>query len=59
MPSPPDADHGSPDHSRRALWAALAMVAVWGSNFSVQKVLFNALTPGGFRFARDLGSRAT
>jgi drug/metabolite transporter (DMT)-like permease len=30
------------------------MVAVWGSNFSVQKVIFNALSPGGFLFARYL-----
>ncbi|MBC7484566.1 MAG: DMT family transporter [Rhizobacter sp.] len=54
MPSSPDAVQEPPDHSRLALWAALAMVAVWGSNFSVQKVLFNALTPGGFLFARYL-----
>ena len=54
MPSSPDANHEPPDDSRLALWAALAMAAVWGSNFSVQKVLFNALTPGGFLFARDL-----
>jgi drug/metabolite transporter (DMT)-like permease len=39
---------------RRALWAALAMVAVWGSNFSVQKAVFTALSPGGFLFARYL-----
>jgi drug/metabolite transporter (DMT)-like permease len=39
---------------RRALWAALAMVAVWGSNFSVQKAVFAALSPGGFLFARYL-----
>jgi drug/metabolite transporter (DMT)-like permease len=43
-----------PDRSRQALWAALAMVAVWGSNFSVQKEVFNALSPGGFLFARYL-----
>jgi drug/metabolite transporter (DMT)-like permease len=54
MPSSPDTDHAPPDHSRLALWSALAMVVVWGANFSVQKVLFNALTPGGFLFARYL-----
>ena len=44
----------TPDQARRALWAALAMVAVWGSNFSVQKEVFAALSPGGFLFARYL-----
>lgn len=39
---------------RRALWAALVMVAVWGANFSVQKAVFAALSPGGFLFARYL-----
>ena len=43
-----------PDRSRQALWAALVMVAVWGSNFSVQKEVFAALSPGGFLFARYL-----
>jgi drug/metabolite transporter (DMT)-like permease len=38
----------------RALWAAVAMVTVWGANFSVQKAVFNALSPGGFLFARYL-----
>ena len=44
----------APDHARQALWAALAMVVVWGSNFSVQKAVFAALSPGGFLFARYL-----
>ena len=44
----------TPDRSRHALWAALAMVAVWGSNFTVQKAVFSALSPGGFLFARYL-----
>jgi drug/metabolite transporter (DMT)-like permease len=43
-----------PDRDRRALWAALAMIAVWGSNFSVQKEVFAALSPAGFLFARYL-----
>ena len=40
--------------ARHALWAAFAMIAVWGSNFSVQKAVFAALSPGGFLFARYL-----
>ncbi len=40
--------------ARRALWAALALVLVWGANFSVQKEVFTALSPGGFLFARYL-----
>ena len=43
-----------PDRSRQALWAALCIVVVWGSNFSVQKEVFAALSPGGFLFARYL-----
>ena len=39
---------------RVALWAALALVVVWGANFSVQKAVFNALSPGGFLFVRYL-----
>lgn len=44
----------SPDRSRHALWAALVMVVIWGSNFSVQKEVFNAISPGGFLFVRYL-----
>jgi drug/metabolite transporter (DMT)-like permease len=39
---------------RWALWAALGTVAVWGANFSVQKAVYAAATPGGFLFARYL-----
>jgi drug/metabolite transporter (DMT)-like permease len=39
---------------RWALWAALALVCVWGANFSVQKAVFAAATPGGFLFVRYL-----
>ena len=39
---------------RAALLLALALVLVWGSNFTVQKHLFTTLTPGGFLFARYL-----
>ncbi|MDQ6685371.1 MAG: DMT family transporter [Pseudomonadota bacterium] len=42
------------NRSRRALWAALALIVVWGANFSVQKAVFQALSPGGFLFARYL-----
>ena len=57
MPAAPPAPFPpthSPTEARRALWAALLMVAVWGGNFSVQKHLFPILTPGGFLFARYL-----
>lgn len=40
--------------ARRALWIAIALVVVWGANFSVQKAVFAALSPGGFLFARYL-----
>jgi drug/metabolite transporter (DMT)-like permease len=50
-PTPP---HAAARQARQALWAAIAMVAVWGSNFSVQKAVFAALSPGGFLFARYL-----
>ena len=43
-----------PDRARHALWAALALIVVWGANFSVQKEVFKALSPGGFLFARYL-----
>ncbi|MEQ1804868.1 MAG: hypothetical protein ABL900_05775, partial [Burkholderiaceae bacterium] len=61
-PAPnPDPIHG-PDamnvearrRMRRALWVALVLVVIWGANFSVQKAVFNAITPGGFLFARYL-----
>src|SRR5690349_6602684 len=42
------------DRSRQALWAALGLIVVWGANFSVQKAVFEALSPGGFLFARYL-----
>jgi len=40
--------------ARHALWAALALIVVWGANFSVQKAVFAALSPGGFLFIRYL-----
>ena len=40
--------------SRRALWLGVALVLIWGANFSVQKAVFAYLQPGGFLFARYL-----
>ena len=40
--------------SHQALWAALALIVLWGANFTVQKAVFTALTPGGFLFIRYL-----
>ena len=40
--------------ARRALWAAIVLIVVWGANFSVQKAVFAALSPGGFLFIRYL-----
>lgn len=54
---PPDATADLPDPVRRArhaLWAALVLIVIWGANFSVQKQVFNALSPGGFLFVRYL-----
>lgn len=39
---------------RLALWSALVLILVWGCNFSVQKEIFAALSPGGFLFVRYL-----
>jgi len=39
---------------RLALVSALVLIVVWGSNFSVQKEVFAALSPGGFLFVRYL-----
>ncbi len=41
-------------HPRLALAGGLAVVAVWGANFAVQKALFERLPPAGFLFARYL-----
>ena len=42
------------DRSHQALWAALGLIVLWGANFSVQKAVFQALSPGGFLFVRYL-----
>jgi drug/metabolite transporter (DMT)-like permease len=47
-PATPDA------RERAALLLALALVLVWGSNFTVQKAVFDAITPAGFLFVRYL-----
>ncbi|MCK6430123.1 MAG: DMT family transporter [Burkholderiaceae bacterium] len=45
----------APDaRQRAALLLALGLILVWGANFSVQKAVFTALSPGGFLFARYL-----
>ena len=48
MPDP------NPARARQALWTALVLIVVWGANFSVQKEVFKALSPGGFLFVRYL-----
>ena len=48
MPDP------NPARARHALWAALVLIVIWGANFSVQKEVFKALSPGGFLFVRYL-----
>jgi drug/metabolite transporter (DMT)-like permease len=54
--APAPAPHADPlaRRERIALWAALALICVWGVNFSVQKEVFAALSPGGFLFVRYL-----
>jgi drug/metabolite transporter (DMT)-like permease len=39
---------------RKALWIALILILIWGANFSVQKVVFQAMSPSGFLLARYL-----
>ena len=39
---------------RKALWVAMVLILVWGSNFSVQKMVFSAMSPGGFLMVRYL-----
>jgi drug/metabolite transporter (DMT)-like permease len=39
---------------RISLAAALVLIVVWGVNFTVQKAVFEALSPNGFLFARYL-----
>jgi drug/metabolite transporter (DMT)-like permease len=39
---------------RKALWVATGLILVWGANFSVQKMVFTAMSPGGFLMVRYL-----
>ena len=39
---------------RKALWVAALLILVWGANFSVQKMVFTAMSPGGFLMVRYL-----
>ncbi|MFZ9572599.1 MAG: DMT family transporter [Limnohabitans sp.] len=44
-----------PDSQRRqqqALWVALALIVIWGANFSIQKWVMREITPTGFLFGR-------
>ncbi|MDQ6679416.1 MAG: DMT family transporter, partial [Pseudomonadota bacterium] len=57
MSAIPEAASAAVSHlvlARRALWAAVVLIVVWGANFSVQKAVFAALSPGGFLFIRYL-----
>jgi drug/metabolite transporter (DMT)-like permease len=49
-------EHGHSPARREsiALAAALVLIVVWGVNFSMQKFVFDVITPGGFLFARYL-----
>ncbi len=53
-PEPPSADSASRARATKALWVALVLIVIWGTNFSVQKAVFNVLSPGGFLFVRYL-----
>ena len=44
----------APQSQQLALMVALALVVVWGANFTVQKLIFPILTPAGFLFVRFL-----
>ncbi len=52
--APSDAAAKLQQRQRTALLLALGLVLVWGANFTVQKLVFDAVTPGGFLFARYL-----
>jgi drug/metabolite transporter (DMT)-like permease len=41
-------------HQRLALFVALALIVIWGANFTLQKYLFGLIAPGGFLLARYL-----
>ena len=39
---------------RQALGVAMVLILIWGANFSVQKIVFQAMSPSGFLMARYL-----
>jgi drug/metabolite transporter (DMT)-like permease len=41
-------------HDQLALFVALGLIVIWGGNFTLQKYLFDRITPGGFLWARYL-----
>lgn len=47
-------DSPNPREQRLALIAVLLLVVVWAANFTVQKEVYDAITPAGFLFARYL-----
>jgi drug/metabolite transporter (DMT)-like permease len=47
-------EHHRTARERKALWVAAALIVVWGANFSVQKMVFSAMSPGGFLMVRYL-----
>ena len=53
-PEPPSTDAAARARATKALWVALVLILIWGANFSVQKAVFNVLSPGGFLFVRYL-----
>jgi drug/metabolite transporter (DMT)-like permease len=44
----------SPRRQQQALWVALALILIWGANFSIQKWVMREITPTGFLFGRYL-----
>lgn len=44
--------HADHPHQQLALFTALALVVIWGGNFTLQKYLLHLLTPAGFLLAR-------
>ncbi len=43
-----------PSRQQLALFIALALIVIWGANFTLQKYLFGLMSPGGFLLARYL-----
>ena len=44
--------HPEHPHQQLALFTALALILIWGGNFTLQKYLLHLLTPAGFLLAR-------